>query len=76
MDALVISSCPMTVCISPCKWSTALGRMPVSAPVDVLYASTVGMLATLGVSYARVVGDEWLLGKVLSSMSAHSDAGW
>ena len=41
-----------------------------SPPVDVLDAGMVGMLAALGVSGARVVGDEWFLGTVLSSVSA------
>ena len=76
MYALVISSHPMAVFISPCKWNTSLGRVPVSSPVDVMDGSMVGMLAILGVSGARVVGDEWLLGTVSSNMSAHGDAGW
>ena len=38
MDALVISSHPIILFISPCKCNTSLGRVPVSFPGDVLEA--------------------------------------
>ena len=47
-----------------------------SSPVDVLGWQYVGMQPASGVSGARAVVDEWPLGTVLSSMSAHGDASW
>ena len=75
MDTFVISSCPMALLSSACRQSTSLGRAPVSAPVGVLDGVMVGMLAASGVSSTSVVGDKWLLGTVLSSMSDCGDTG-
>ena len=73
MDALVISSCPMALFISPCSQSTSSEMVPVSAPDRVLDGRAVGALATSGVSNARVREGEWLIGMVSSGIAAHSD---
>ena len=75
IDALVISSCPMALFISPCSQSTSSERAPVSAPEGVLDGRVVGVLATSGVSNARVREGEWLISMVSSGIAIHSD-GW
>ena len=76
MDALVESSLPMALFISPCSQSTLSERVPESIPRWVLDCGAVGILAASGFSDARVREGEWLIGMALSGIAACGDACW